>query len=163
MVFGRSGSGKSTFSVWLSHFLGLPLHHLDKHFYVNNWLERNHNDFLQIQQNILDTECWIVDGNSIRSLGMRWAKADLVLYFNFPKVVCLYRILKRFFKPNRFIDDRALGCQEKLSFKLITYMWFFEKRIAQDIKMFKEKYPHAVFKEITCGNDLNKLMGVRYE
>jgi adenylate kinase family enzyme len=33
MIFGRPGSGKSTFATWLSRALNLPLHHLDKHFY----------------------------------------------------------------------------------------------------------------------------------
>lgn len=57
-------------SLW-----GLPLHHLDKYFY---WIEQDYNEFIEIQKNIVDTECWIVDGNSTRSLEIRWARADLV-------------------------------------------------------------------------------------
>lgn len=48
MIFGRPGSGKSTFATWLSQSLDLPLHHLDKHFYIRNWVERDYNEFLQI-------------------------------------------------------------------------------------------------------------------
>jgi adenylate kinase family enzyme len=76
MIFGRSGSGKSTFATWLAEKLTLPLHHLDKHFYVANWVERDYNEFLQIQQNLVNSDCWVIDGNSIRSLEMRWSKAD---------------------------------------------------------------------------------------
>lgn len=157
MIFGRPGSGKSTFATWLSRSLGFPLHHLDKHFYVNNWVERDYNEFLQIQQNIVDTECWIVDGNSTRSLEMRMKRADLVLYFNFSKFICYLRIFKRFFNPNRSFDDRAPGCKEKVRFPLLKYIWGFEERVAEDIKTLKERYPQAVFKEIGCDNDLNKL------
>jgi adenylate kinase family enzyme len=110
MVFGRPGGGKSTFATWASQSLGLPLHHLDKHFYVSHWIERDYNDFLAIQQHIVETQSWIVDGNSIRSLEMRWSRADLVLYFNLPKLVCLYRVIKRFFRPNKHFDDRAPQC-----------------------------------------------------
>lgn len=158
MIFGRPGSGKSTFATWLSRSLGLPLHHLDKHFYVNNWVERDYNEFLQIQQNIVDTECWIVDGNSTRSLEIRWARADLILYFNFHKTICTYHIFKRFFKPNTSFDDRAPGCKEKIRFSLLKYMWGFEERVSEDIKTLKGRYPQAVFKEIRCDSDLSKLI-----
>ena len=157
MIFGRPGSGKSTFATWLSRSLGFPLHHLDKHFYVNNWVERDYNEFLQIQQNIVDTECWIVDGNSTRSLEMRMKRADLVIYFNFPKLICAQRIFKRFLKPNQSFDDRAPGCKEKIRFPLLKYMWGFKERVAEDIKTLKKRYPQAIFKEIRCDNDLNKL------
>ncbi len=157
MIFGRPGSGKSTFATWLSSSLGFPLHHLDKHFYVNNWVERDYNEFLQIQQNIVDTECWIVDGNNTRSLEMRMKRADLVIYFNFPKLICAYRIFKRFLKPNQSFDDRAPGCKEKIRFSLLKYMWGFEERVAEDTKTLKERYPHVIFKEIRCDSDLSKL------
>ncbi len=157
MIFGRPGSGKSTFTTWLSEVLGLPLHHLDKHFYISNWVERDYNEFLQIQKNILESECWIVDGNSTHSLEMRWASADLVLYFNFSKFICYSRILKRFLNPNKAFDDRAPGCKETIRFSLLKHMWSFEERVAEDIKILKERYPRAVFKEIRCDSDLNKL------
>lgn len=157
MIFGRPGSGKSTFATWLSEISGLPLHHLDKHFYISNWVERDYNEFQQIQKNIVEAECWIVDGNSTRSLEMRWAHADLVLYFNFPKIICYLRIFKRFLNPNKFFDDRAPGCKEKIRFSLLKYIWSFEERFAEDIEVLKERYPHAVFKEMRRENDLNKL------
>lgn len=157
MIFGRPGSGKSTFATWLSSSLGLPIYHLDKYFFINNWIERDYNEFLKLQQNIVDTECWIVDGNSVRSLEMRMKRADLVIYFNFPKLICAYRIFKRFLKPNTSFDDRAPGCKEKVSLSLLKYMWGFEERVAEDIKTLKERYPHVIFKEIRCDSDLNKL------
>ena len=157
MIFGRPGSGKSTFASWLSKILPLPLHHLDKHFYIENWVERDYNEFLQIQQDIVNSESWIVDGNSTRSLEMRWAKADLVLYFNFPKIICFFRILKRFLRPNTSFDDRASGCIEAIKWPLLKYMWGFEERVVKDVKIFKERYPNAVFKEIKNDGDLNKL------
>jgi hypothetical protein len=74
-----------------------------------------------------------------------------------PKVICAYRIFKRFLKPNQSFDDRAPGCKEKIRFPLLKYMWGFEERVAEDIKTLKERYPRAVFKEIRCDSDLNKL------
>ncbi len=36
-------------------------------------------------------------------------------------------------------------------------MWGFGKRVASDIKTLKERYPHTVFKEISCDDDLKRL------
>lgn len=157
MIFGRPGSGKSTFALWLSGALNLPLHHLDKHFYTKNWVERDYDEFLKIQQNIVNGNHWIIDGNSIRSLEMRWEKADLILYFNFSKMLCLWRILKRFLRPNTHIHDRAPGCSEVIRWPLVKYTWQFERRVAEQITTLKNRYPHTIFKEIRNDSDLKKL------
>lgn len=49
MVFGLPGSGKSTFATKLAQSLNLPIYHLDRHFYVENWVERDYQEFLEIQ------------------------------------------------------------------------------------------------------------------
>lgn len=157
MIFGRPGSGKSTFASSLASILNLPLHHLDKYFYTEKWAKRNYDEFLNIQENIVNSDAWIVDGNCTSSFEMRWSKADLVLYFNFPRVVCYSRILRRFFKPNKMLDDRAEGCYETIRFSLLKYMWNFEGRVSSQITLFKEKYSGVVFREIKSNNDLNEL------
>jgi len=157
MIFGRPGGGKSTFADQLSKILNLPLHHLDKHFYKERWVERDYREFLAIQQSIVDTDTWIVDGNCTRSFEMRWARADLVLYFNFPKTTCYFRVFKRFFKPNRLFDDRAPACSETIQMSLLKYMWGFEERVRDKILLLKGRYPNVVFKEIKNDDELNKL------
>jgi adenylate kinase family enzyme len=157
MIFGRPGSGKSTFASSIARILNLPLHHLDKHFYIENWHKRNYDEFLNIQKNIVNSNTWIIDGNCTSSFEMRWSKADIVLYFNFPSVICYSRILKRFFKANKIFDDRAPGCYETIRFSLLKYTWSFEKRVSPHLELFKEKYPDIVFKEIKNKSDLNKL------
>ncbi|HEV2523766.1 MAG TPA: DNA topology modulation protein [Gammaproteobacteria bacterium] len=157
MIFGRPGSGKSTFASSLACVSNLPLHHLDKHFYAARWTKRNYDEFLSIQKNIVNSNAWIIDGNCTSSFEMRWSKADLVLYFNFPKVICYFRILKRFFKPNKMLDDRASGCYETIRFSLLKYIWSFEERVSTQVALLKEKYPDTVFREIKSKNDLSKL------
>lgn len=155
MVFGRPGSGKSTFSDELSKALNLPLHHLDKHFYEENWAKRDYSEFLEIQQNIVNSQSWVIDGNCTKSFEMRWAKSDLVLYFNFPKPICYFRVFKRFFKPNAF-DDRAFGCFETIQMSLLKYMWSFEKRVKNQVVTFQGEYS-AIFKEIKNDHELKEL------
>lgn len=157
MIFGRPGSGKSTFALWLSGVLNLPLHHLDKHFFIENWVKRDYGEFLDIQRAIINTYSWIIDGNSVRSLAMRFEPADLVLYFNYPISICYFRVLKRIFLTGRNIDDRAPGCKEVIRWPLLKYMWNFEKRVEQPILDFKAQYPNKAFREIRSDKDLEQL------
>ncbi len=157
MIFGRPGSGKSTFALQLHRTSQVPLYHLDKHFFGPNWIERDYQEFLAIQQSILATDTWIIDGNNTQSLEMRYSKADLVLYFNYPKWLCYWRILKRWLSKNRDIDDRAPGCKETIRLSLLRYMWSFEERVAKQISLLKEQYPNTRFMEINNDRALKAL------
>lgn len=157
MIFGRPGSGKSTFALDCLKFLKLPLSHLDKHFYVSNWVERDYQEFLEVQKSIVATSSWIIDGNSTRSLEIRFAKADLVLYFNYPRWLCYWRIFKRLFHKNPELNDRADRCYERITWSLIRYMWSFANRVIDKIKMLKEKYPKTVFLEVRNDKELAEL------
>ncbi|WP_158617391.1 hypothetical protein [Legionella sp. km772] len=53
MIIGRPGSGKSTFSVQLQKKLNLPLFHLDKYFFEKNWVERDYQEFLSSQKEMI--------------------------------------------------------------------------------------------------------------
>jgi adenylate kinase family enzyme len=157
MVFGRSGSGKSTFSLKLAKATKLPLYHLDKYFFESNWIERNYQIFLEDQQSIVNLSKWIIDGNSTKSYEMRYAKSDLALYFNYPRYICYYRVFKRLFYKDKKIDDRAENCRETIQFSLIKYMWNFEIRISKQLENLKQKYPNCKFIEIRSDKDLKHL------
>lgn len=158
MIFGRSGSGKSTFSVVLHRFTGLPLYHIDRFFYQEYWIERPYQDFLNDQQAIVDTEKWIIDGNGTFSLEMRYQRADLCLYFCYPRWLCYWRVFKRSFTKDRTILDRPPLCPEKmLSWKFIHYIWTFDERVDQSIARLKKKYPHVRFIKICSDADLINL------
>lgn len=157
-LFGLPGSGKSTFAVHLSRDLNLPLYHLDKHFFVENWVERNKEEFLNIHQNIVAHDQWIIDGNALASLELRYSRADFVLFFCPPRLLCLGRLLKRRFFKDSSIDDRGPGCRERLRFPLIKYMWTFERRVSPLLKRLQQAYPHTPFYKIKFSQDLDKLI-----
>ncbi len=158
MIFGRPGSGKSTLALRLHQDLGWPLFHLDKYFYQANWVERDHKEFLSIQSSLVDKSSWIIDGNSIRSLEMRYQKAHLVLFVNFPRWLCYWRIVKRFFNKNSNIDDRCENFLETIRWSLIRYMWSYDQRVASHIEILKSKYPSTVFIKISNNTDVNNFL-----
>lgn len=154
MIFGRPGSGKSTFAAELAQAMSLPLYHLDKYFYQEGWVERPTSDFMRDQERMVQQDSWIIDGNSTRSLETRWQRADLVLYFNRNRWLCLYRIFKRLFFKDPLIADRAKNCPEVVRFSLLKYLWTFESRVNNEIQRLKKSYPNAHFYEIKSAADL---------
>ncbi|MBS0186306.1 MAG: DNA topology modulation protein [Proteobacteria bacterium] len=157
MLFGRPGSGKSTFAFKLHKMTKIPLHHLDKHFYEANWIERNYEEFLALQKKIVDQESWIIDGNSLKSLEMRYSRAQMTIYFNFPLRQCYWRVFKRLFDKNPQIDDRAEGCRETIKIRLLQYGWHFPKRIAPSLEVLRKTYPRVTFIEVKSQKDLKML------
>lgn len=160
MIFGRSGSGKSTFALKLHQKLNLPVHHLDRHFFIQNWIERDAKEFMDIQHKLVAEDRWIIDGTQVRSLEVRYCRADVCIYLNYPFWLCLWRILKRRFRKDPRILDRAEGCEEKISWKLIVYTWRFRDRVREAIPMLREKHPEVEFFEVKSDKELQRVMGL---
>lgn len=53
MIIGRPGSGKSTFALWLAETLNIRIFHLDKYFFEKNWVERDYQEFLSSQKDMI--------------------------------------------------------------------------------------------------------------
>jgi adenylate kinase family enzyme len=157
MIFGRPGSGKSVFALEISELLSLPLHHLDKYFFIDNWVKNDYEKFLDLQQEFVDGQEWIIDGNNVSSLEMRYQKADLCLYFNYSKLLCLWRLFCRLFDKDKNIDDRASNCKERVSWKFIKYMWRFDKCVRDSVEELRVKYSSVQFIEINNRKDLQEL------
>ncbi len=161
MIFGRPGSGKSTFAHKLHKLTELPLYHLDKYFFTANWVKRDYQEFLQKQQGLVDKNLWIIDGTQIKSLEMRYARAELCIFLNLPRWICYIRIFKRLFGfKNSQIQDRAKGCKETINksfLSLLKYMWKFDARVAKSIADLRKKYPHVEFIEIKNDKELEQL------
>ena len=85
---------------------------------------------------------------------MRYQKADVCLYFNFPRYICYWRVFKRLFYKHPAIDDRALNCKETVRYSLIKYMWEFDKRVTSLLDVLKMKYPNVQFIELRNNNDI---------
>lgn len=157
MIFGRPGSGKSYFAQQLHTYTHLPLYHMDNYFFEKNWQEKETLQYLREERDIVQKKKWIIDGNSIHSLEIRYQKAELALYFNFPRWYCLPRVVQRFLE-NKTRPDRPANCPEKLSWKFLKYLWQFETRLHSKLIKLKTCYPDVVFFEIKSKKALQKFL-----
>ena len=141
MIIGRSGSGKSTLAFRLGKHLNFPVYHLDKYFFVEGWQEQDKDVFMGIQDQLTRTPRWIIDGNALHTLEIRYARADLILVLNSSLLTCLVRVIKRRFFKDRLIDDRAPYCPEMIQWKLIWYIIEFPYRLRTILSPLTQKYP----------------------
>lgn len=95
LVLGCAGSGKSTFSSQLGQVTGLPVIHLDSLYWKPNWIAATEEEWDQTMDELVRLESYIMDGNYSRTLSKRLMDADVVFYFDFPRLLCIYRVIKR--------------------------------------------------------------------
>jgi adenylate kinase family enzyme len=157
-IIGLPGSGKSTFGAKLSKTLNLPLHHLDKHTFLPGGVKRNAAEFLAIQKALVDQDEWIIEGCSITTLDTRYSRADVVIYFRLPRLLCIWRALKRRFKSDKTLSDTPDGCSKVFNAELLEYIWNFEKEKGAKIEALKQKYPHVEFRVVRSAQEAQKQL-----
>ncbi len=158
MIFGRSGAGKTIFARALGKKLNIPVYHLDKYFYTHNWQQRNTEEFMNIQYNLTSRPAWIIDGNATRSFLVRYSEADTAIYFKYNRLLCLWRIFKRWFIADQSIGDKAEGCPEKLDWNLVKYMWTFDERVQKEIPFLQEQFPDVKYYVVTDDRQAQELL-----
>jgi adenylate kinase family enzyme len=148
-IIGLPGSGKSTFAAKLGAVLNLPVHHLDKQMFTPGGKKRNKEEFIALQQEMLDQDGWIIEGCSTSTFEMRFAKAQTILYFRPSRPLCLFRALKRRFFPDKTLCDTAEGCSKVFTWEMVKYTWNFDQDKKPLITSLLEKYPHLEMHTLT--------------
>ena len=127
-VIGCCGAGKSRFSTHFAEKTSLPIIHLDRLFWKENWIQEDRDIFDQKLNNILSKEQWIIDGHYSRTIERRVQKADTIFLFDFPTWICLYRMLKRFVQHHKHTrSDIAPGCNERFDWHFLKYVATFRQ------------------------------------
>lgn len=128
LIIGCPGSGKTTLSKILAEKRKLPLVHLDKIFWNSGWQQKSQEEFDAELAEILDTDCWIIDGNYSRTLPERLEKADMVIHLDYPTRVCIWRVLKRVMTNyGKTRSDMGENCPERFDIEFLKYVWGFRK------------------------------------
>jgi len=95
IVTGMAGAGKSTFSRALSARTGLPVIHLDLHYWKPGWTKPSDDEWRAKQRRLLAADAWIADGNDHETLPLRLERADTVVVLDTPWWVCAARAFVR--------------------------------------------------------------------
>jgi len=156
-IIGLPGSGKSTFATTLGKLLDIPVHHLDKHVFIESGKKRDLWEFMSIQQKLVDGKSWIIEGCSLSTLEMRFVRSDAVIYLCFPRFFCMWRVFKRLFTLDH---NFKTGCAKTISWRLLKYIWNFDKDKNAKIEKLKNQYPNVDFYVFQSYREAKKFLEI---
>ncbi len=124
LVIGPGGSGKSTLARRLGNILDLDVIHLDRFYWRPGWEEKPRKEWTGVVRRLIEQEAWILDGNYGGTLDIRLEAADAVIFLDFPRTLCIRRVMaRRLCHARRSRPDMAPGCPDRLTFKFLKYLW----------------------------------------
>ena len=130
LFVGCSGAGKSTLARQLGAILDLPVIHLDRHYWQPGWIPLDDDAWDRRLGELLAEPAWIMDGNYHRTFPLRMRFADVVVFLDLPRRVCLARVLRRIASGHgRTRDDLGPGCPEKWDGEFLRWVWHWKRDI----------------------------------
>jgi adenylate kinase family enzyme len=140
MVIGTGGAGKSTLARRLGEATGLPVIHLDREHWQPGWVEPPRDEWGAKVTELAARDRWVMDGNYGGTMAARMQRADTVVFLDFPRLLCIYRALKRtVVYRNRQRPDMTPGCKEKVDFTFLKWIWNYNRtRRPGILKMLEE-------------------------
>lgn len=91
-IIGPSGSGKTTLARQLAHHFDYPHIELDSLYWGPNWTRSDDEAFCARTAERLQSPAWVVDGNYSQVRSYIWARADLVLWLDYPMSIVVSRL-----------------------------------------------------------------------
>jgi adenylate kinase family enzyme len=129
LIVGSGGAGKSTLAARLAERLGLPLICLDALFWHAGWVETPKAEWVARVAEASARDAWVMDGNYGGTIDMRLARCDTVIFLDMPRLVCMAGVVSRWVKyRGRTRPDMAAGCQERLNWEFLTWVWTYPAR-----------------------------------
>ncbi len=130
MVIGSGGAGKSTFAVKLGQMLNIEVIHLDSLYWQPGWVKLANDAWDATLAALLAREAWIMDGNYTRTLALRLAACDTVIFLDLARTVCLWRILRRRLRYWHGVrPDMGAGCEERVTLEFARWVWDYPRRV----------------------------------
>jgi adenylate kinase family enzyme len=116
--------------------------HLDKLYLKPNWVgTTDENEWRAKLENVLQNDSWIIDGNYSGTLEMRLEACDSVIFLDVPRVVCVWRIFKRFMiNRNKTRSCMAEGCNEQLTWEFVKWTWNYPTRSKPKIEKMLKRF-----------------------
>lgn len=128
-IMGCSGAGKSTLARKLGEITGLPVIHIDRLFWKSGWVESTKEEIDQKILRAASEPRWILDGNYSRTLQLRLDRCDMVIYLDFPRLFCIWSVLRRYLQNKGQIrPDMAEGCPEKIDLEFLHWVWTYNRK-----------------------------------
>lgn len=129
IIIGCPGSGKTTLAKALGQKLNIPVVHLDKLWWTGERETVSREEFDAQLDAALEQDQWIIDGNFSRTMPMRIARCDTIIYLDFDRFACLWGAIRRVLKNyGKSREDMGGNCPERFDRELMKFIWNYNKR-----------------------------------
>jgi len=164
-IVGSGGSGKSWLATRLAAVTGYPVYHLDKCFLKPGWtmLPR---DVREAQRRaMMAGDSWIIDGNWASSMAPRFATADLVIFLDLNRLVCLWGALRRAGKQRPDMPDNVADPKRFSRANLLFYrrIWDYPKAERPAVLALHDANPGTTFLRLRSHREIEYLLDPKCE
>ena len=155
VVLGCAGSGKTTLARRLGDTLQAPVICLD-----DIWGSDRVRDFVPQFRQLMETmhagEAWISDGNFAQAtFDLRLPRADLIVWLERPRAICLWRVIRRVFRPDETHRLRDLP-------KVIRFVWYFDRINRPKIEAARAEFgPGVPMVRLTSGPEVEAFFRLK--
>jgi len=161
ILIGSPGSGKSWLSKRIAEITGYKLIHLDMEYHLPDWGKPAREEWDAKIQGFIEGEKWIIDGNYNRTMEPRFAAADLVIFLDINRLLCLISAAKRTGKKRSdlpdYLEEPPFWSRDFYKFAAKS-IWTFRKWGHKTIADLREKYPEKEFLHIKSRREVNNLI-----
>ncbi|HET9979144.1 MAG TPA: hypothetical protein VFQ32_01770 [Ktedonobacterales bacterium] len=94
-IIGTSGSGKTTLASQFAAMLDIPHVELDAFQWQSDWTPLDKDVFRERLAEALSGDGWVVDGNYLAYRDLTHARADTLIWLDYPLPLVLWRVTTR--------------------------------------------------------------------
>lgn len=124
MIVGQPGAGKSTLARELGDRTGLPVVHVDMIHWMPGWRERPKDEKIVMAMARQAEPEWIFEGGLSATWDDRLARADTLIFLDFPLWLRSWRVFKRTVRDyGRTRVDLPEGCPERFDPEFWKWIW----------------------------------------
>jgi len=128
-IVGVPGAGKSTLARAVGERCGLPVVHLDAHYFEPGWQPKPADEWQRIYGDLVSGDRWVMDGAFAMDRALD--RADVVVVLDLPRRQGLVGAIKRNLHRRREPPpDFAPGCRERFDrqfFRLLRFIWRYDR------------------------------------